>query len=115
MLIFIINCLFWFLAVYGIIDIVKTAWNKAVQKKINTDGIYVIVAVKNKEQQIEMFLRSTISKILYGKDDNLKSVIITDINSTDKTKEILEKFSEDHSGINVVEWESLKNKLDGQN
>ena len=59
-----------------------------------------------------MFLRSVIFRILYGKEEYLKNIIVTDLNSIDNTKEILEKFSEDYDEIKIVEWESLKQKLD---
>ena len=112
MLNFVISCIIWIFAIYGFIDIIKTIWNRKIHKRIETNGIYVIIAVKNQEQQIEMFLRSAIFRILYGKEEYLRNIIVTDLNSTDNTKELLEKFSEDYDEIKIIEWESLKKKLD---
>ena len=87
-------------------------WNRSIHRRIETNGIYVIVAAKNQEQQIEMFLRSTIFRILYGKEEYLRKIIVTDLNSEDNTKVILEKLSEDYDEIKIVDWEALKKKLD---
>ena len=72
----------------------------------------MIVAVKNQEHQIEGFLRSVIFRIIYGKDEYLKNIIVTDLDSVDSTKEILEKLSNDYEEIKVVDWEDCKKKLD---
>lgn len=112
MLNFFSSCIIWIFAIYGFIDFIKTIYNGRIHKRIETNGIYVIIAVKNQEQQIEMFLRSVIFRILYGKEEYLKNIIVTDLNSIDNTKEILEKFSEDYDEIKIAEWESLKQKLD---
>ena len=109
---FMMNCFIWIFALYGMIDIAKMIWARFIHKKIETNGIYVIIAAKNQEQQIEMFLRSVIFRILYGKEEQLKSIIVTDLNSKDNTKEILEKFSGDYDEIKIEEWENLKKTLD---
>lgn len=109
---FIMNCFIWIFALYGMVDVAKMIWSRFIHKKIETNGIYVIIAAKNQEQKIEMFLRSVIFNILYGKEERLKNIIVTDLNSTDSTKEILQKFSEDYNEIKIVEWEYLKKKLD---
>ena len=109
---FIMNCLIWIFALYGMIDIAKITWARFIHKRIDSKGIYVIIAAKNQEQQIEIFLRSFIFRILYGKEEQLKSIIVTDLNSKDHTKEILEKFSNDYDEIKIMEWENLKKTLD---
>lgn len=109
---FIINCILWICALYGAIDIIKTLWSNSIHKRIETNGIYVIVAAKNQEQQIEMFLRSAIFRILYGKEEYLKNIIVTDLGSMDNTKAILEKFSHDYNEIRIMEWETLKKTFD---
>lgn len=112
MLNFIVCCIVWTFAIYGFVDIFKILWNRRIHKRIETNGIYVIIAAKNQEQQIEMFLRSAIFRILYGKEEYLKNIIVTDLNSIDNTKAILEKFSEDYDEIKIIEWDNLKKKLD---
>ena len=47
--------------------------------------------MKNQEEKIEGFLRSIIFKILYGKEENIKNIIVADLKSQDKTKEIAKK------------------------
>ena len=80
-------------------------------RRIESNGIFVIVAVKNQEHQIEGFLRSVIFRILYGKEEYLKKIIVTDLDSVDNTKSILEKFSNDYSEIKLVDWETAKSNL----
>ena len=112
MLDFILKCIVWTLAIYGLIDIFKVFKNYFMNKRIESNGIFVIVAAKNQEQQIEGFLRSVIFRILYGKEEYLKNIIVTDLNSVDNTKEILEKFSDDYDELKLVNWEDCKKRLD---
>ncbi len=109
---FILNCALWTLALYGLFDIIKIIKSQFVHKRIESNGIFVIVAAKNQEQQIEGFLRSVIFKILYGKEDYLKNIIVTDLDSIDNTKAILEMFSKDYEEIKLIEWDECKKKLD---
>lgn len=105
-------CIFWTLAIYGLIDIIKITINNIKNRRIESNGIYVIVAAKNQEMQIEGFLRSVIFRILYGKEDFIQKVIVTDLDSVDNTKTILEKISKDYNEIKVVEWSECKRMLD---
>ena len=109
---FIVNCLLWIFAIYGCTDLIKIMWNRRIYKRIESNGIYVIIAAKNQEQQIEMFLRSVVFRLLYGKEEYLKNISVTDLNSIDNTKVILEKLSEDYNKIKIVQWDELKKKLD---
>ena len=47
MLDFILNCILWVCALYGLIEIIKNAIYVHSCNKIKTDGIHMIVAVKN--------------------------------------------------------------------
>ena len=109
---FIFIVIFWTLALYGLIEIIKNIYYIFTYTNLKSDGIYVIVAVKNQEHQIEGFLRSVIFRILYGKEEYLKKIIVTDLDSVDNTKSILEKFSNDYSEIKLVDWEACKKQLD---
>ena len=109
---FITYCILWTLALYGLIDIIKVIINSIKCKRIESNGIYVIVAVKNQEFQIEGFLRSIIFRILYGKEDYVENVIVTDLDSVDNTKAILENLSKDYNEIKIVEWNDCKKLLD---
>lgn len=112
MLDFIINSVIWVLALYGLIEIIKTIYYICTCTNLKSDGIYFIIAVKNQEEKIEGFMRSVLFRILYGKEDCVKNVIITDLGSTDKTKEISQKLSEDYKFINVVDWKTCKDLID---
>ena len=74
--------------------------------------IYVIIAVKNQEEKIEGFLRSILFKILYGREDYLKNIIVADLNSSDNTKEIAKKLSKDYDILKVTGWKECKDIID---
>ena len=94
-----IVAIIWVLAIYGALDIIKTIIYYITETKIRTNGIYLIIATKNQEENIEAFMRSTLFRIIYGKEELLENVIVTDLESTDKTKEILEKLSDEYKYI----------------
>ena len=112
MLEFVLSTIFWTLAIYGLFEVIKNIIYISRFTKFKSDGIHVIIAVKNQEEKIEGFLRSVIFRILYGKEEYLKKIIVTDLDSVDNTKSILEKFSNDYSEIKLVDWEDCKKQLD---
>jgi len=79
---------------------------------MQADGIYLIVAVKNQEDRIEGFLRSILFKILYGKEVYVKNVIVADLESSDGTKEIAKKISNDYECVKYVSWKECKELID---
>ena len=85
---FVLNTIFWTLALYGLFEIIKNIIYISTYTKMKSDGIYLIIAVKNQEEKIEGFLRSIIFKILYGKEDWIKNIIVDDLKSDDSTIEI---------------------------
>jgi len=109
---FIINGIFWVLAIYGLIEIVKTIINSFTYTRLKTKGIYIIIATKDQEERIEGFIRSFLSKLSYGEEDILENVIITDLDSTDKTDEILSKLKSEYKNIRVVDWNECKKLMD---
>jgi len=112
---FIINGIFWVLAIYGLIEIVRTIINSFRYTNLKTDGIYIIIATKDQEEQIEGFIRSFLSKLSYEEGVIPKNIIITDLDSTDKTDEILSKIKLEYSNIKVVNWEECKELIDSMN
>ena len=80
--------------------------------KCKSDGINLIVTVKNQEDKIEGFLRSLTFKILYGKEDTIKNIIVADLKSDDKTKEIVQKLSIDNEMLKVISWKECKDIID---
>ena len=66
----------------------------------------------NQEEKIEGFMRSILFRILYGKEEYIKNVIITDLGSTDRTKEIAKKLESDYKFVNVLDWKTCKDLID---
>ena len=109
---FIINGIFWVLALYGLIEIIKNIIYICTYTNLKSDGIYMIIAVKNQENKIEGFLRSIIFKVLYGKEEYIKDIIVADLDSNDNTKEIVKKLSQDYKCIDIVSWKECKDIID---
>ena len=109
---FILNGIFWVLALYGLFELVKNIIYICTYTNLKSDGIYVIIAAKNQENKIEGFLRTILFRIMYGKEECVKDVIVTDLNSSDDTMKILEKLSKDYDGIKVVNWKECKEVID---
>lgn len=109
---FILNSLLWILALYGLFEIVKTIIYLCTYTNLKSDGIYLIVAVKNQENKIEVFMRSLLFRFLYGNEDYLSNIIVTDLESTDNTKKILYHLEKDYDCIKVVNWKECKDIID---
>lgn len=110
---FIVNAVFWTFALYGFFEFIKEVIDICTYTKLKADGIYIIIAVKNKENIIEGFLRSCLFKFLYGKEDYVKNIIVTDLDSKDKTKEIIKKISNDYECVKNIDWKECKDIIDG--
>ena len=111
----ILDAILWTLALYGFFEILKNIIYIFTYTKMKSDGIYLIVATKNQEENIEYFLRSCLFKLLYGREDYVKQVIVADLDSTDETKEIAKKISEEYNCIKTIEWKECKDLLDNLN
>ena len=109
---FIINSILWIFALYGFFELIKQIIYMCTYTNLKADGIYLIIAVKNQEEKIEGFLRTTLFRVLYGKEDNIKDIIIADLGSKDNTKEIIDKISIDNSSIKTTTWKECKNIID---
>ena len=79
---------------------------------LSEDGIYIIIAVKNQEKRIEGVLRSILFKIMYGKEDIIKKVVLTDLDSKDNTFKTLKNFKKENSYVNVSTWKDCKDIMD---
>lgn len=112
MLNFIINTCIWTLALYGLFEIIKNIIYVCTYTNYKEDGIYIIIATKNQESKIEGFLRSCLFKIFYGKEEYIKDIIVTDLQSKDKTMEIEEKMVQNMKGIRVLRWKECKELID---
>ena len=109
---FIINGIFWVLALYGLFEIIKNIIYICTYTNLKSDGIYMIIAVKNQENKIEGFLRTLLFRLIYGKEEFIKDVIVTDLDSTDDTMKILSKLSKDYDCIKVANWRECKEVID---
>lgn len=109
---FLLNTIFWTLAIYGLFEIIKNIIYINTYTKFKSDGIYLIIAVKNQEEKIEGFLRSILFKILYGREEYLKNIIIADLKSSDNTKEIAKKLSKEYECLKVLNWKECKDIID---
>lgn len=112
MLEFILSTIFWTLAFYGLFELVKNIIYICTYTKLKSDGIYVIIAVKNQEDKIEGFLRSILFKILYGREEELKNVIVADLESKDDTKTIAKKLSKDYECLKILSWKETRELMD---
>ena len=112
MLDFIINTIFWTFTLYGIFEFIKNIIYLTTYTNMKANGTYVIIAVKNQEEKIEVFLRSILFKILYGREDYLKNIIIADMESSDNTKEIAKKMAKDYDLLKVTSWKECKDIMD---
>lgn len=115
MLEFVFNTIFWTLAIYGLFEVVKNVIYISTYTNFKSDGIHVIIAVKNQEEKIERFLRSMLFKILYGREECLKNIIVADLQSTDNTKEIAKRLSKDYDMLKVINWKECKEIIDNVN
>ena len=107
MLDFIKDSILWILALYGLFEIIKSIVYIFTLTKLRPNGIYTIIAVKNKEEEIEGFLRSFLFKYIYNSDETFQNVIITDLGSTDTTKKILTKLEKDNRSDKGIRLERL--------
>lgn len=112
---FLVNASLWTLALYGLFEIIKTIIYIFTYTNMKADGIYLIIAAKNQEDKIEYFLRSSLFKILYGKEDYIKQIIVVDLDSADSTLEIAKKLSIDYDCIKTMSWRECKDVLDSVN
>ncbi len=112
---FLIKTIFWTLAIYGLYEIIKNIIYINSYAKFKSDGIYLIIGVKNQEKIIEGFLRAILFKILYGREEYFKSIIVADLESTDNTKEISKKLSKEYECLKVLSWKEVRELMDNIN
>ncbi len=109
---FLWNMVLWTLALYGLFEIIKSIIYICTYTHFKADGIYVIIATKNQANNIEGFLKNLIFRILYGKDEYVKDIVIADLASKDETREIAKKLSEDYPFLHVIDWKDCKKIMD---
>ena len=109
---FILNTVLWTFALYGLFEIIKTIINIYTYTNLKSDGIYLIIAVKNQENKIEGFLRSFLFRVIYGKEEFIKDIIIVDLDSNDETQVILEKLQKEYEELKITNWRECKEVIE---
>lgn len=109
---FIVNAIIWTFAIYGLFEIIKNIIYICTYTNLRSEGIYLILAVKNQENKIEGLIRTILFRILYGKEENIKDIIIADLDSSDNTMDILEKLQKEYSQIKIANWKECKEIID---
>lgn len=108
----ILNAILWTLALYGLFEIIKTIIYIRTYTSQKSDGIYLILAVKNQEERLEGFLRMFLFRLLYGREENIKEIMIADLDSTDHTYDVANKLGQEYDHIKVRKWRECKEILD---
>lgn len=106
------NVVLWTLAIYGLIEIIKSLLHSFLHHKISSNGIYIFIAVKNQENKIEGFLRSILFKFIYSKEEDIDDIYVVDLNSTDKTADILDMLANDYNCVHFTNLTHCKEMLD---
>lgn len=109
---FLINTFIWTFALYGLFHFIFSIFRTYYHCKISSEGIYFFIAVKNQENKIEGFLRSILFRVLYGDENILDNIYVIDLNSTDKTPEILDILSSDYNCVKITDVKHCKKILD---
>ena len=108
----VLNAILWTLALYGLIEIIKSVIYICTYTKLKSDGIYMVIAVKNQEQKIEGFMRSILFRFLYGKEECVKDIIVADLDSKDETKQILNRMQKEYDILKVIDWKECKELIE---
>jgi len=101
------------LALYGLIEIIKTVIYSFTYTELSAEGVYVIVVAKNGEEKIEGFIRSFLSRLLCQKESMPTNIVIAGLDSQDKTDEILLKLKKEYKNIRFTNWEECKEIIEG--
>lgn len=101
----------WTFALYGLFEIIKNIIYICTYTRLNSNGMYFIITVKNQEEKIEYFLRNLLFRIIYGKEE-IKNVFVVDLNSKDNTKRIVETLSNEYEQIKVLNWKECKELME---
>ena len=109
---FILYAFLWTFALYGLFTFIETVVNYFKFNEMDRDGTYLMIITKNSEDYIEGYLRSTIFRILYGKEEFTKKIIIVDLDSNDNTREIIEKMELDYDFVKVLDWCECKDFIE---
>ena len=103
---FILEIILWSLCIYGILSLVKDIFDASTYNKIS-DKVKLVLAVKDVEDGIENYIR----ELNFGKNF-YNNLAVIDLDSKDKTKEILQELEKDCMNIKVLETDEGKEYID---
>ena len=107
----IISVIIWTLALYGLFEIIKNIIYIYTYTKLNSKGMYLLLAIKNQEENIEFFLRNILFRMIYGKEE-IHNIIVVDLNSKDNTKKIVENLEKEYEQIKLINWKECRELLE---
>lgn len=89
-----------FLVIYALIDIAVRAFDFFHNGVNDKNDVFVVVRVKNQEENLEYIIRSLILRLLsHSGGGKIPVILIVDVGSDDKTSEIGMRLSEDYHFI----------------
>lgn len=109
---FVLNLVLWTCAIYGLIEIIKNIYYICATTNLKNEGIYLIIACKNQENNIEAYMRSVLFRLVYGKEEYIKDVLVADLNSCDETMDILKRLQEDYKCMKIINWKKCKDIIE---
>ncbi|MBE5819537.1 MAG: glycosyltransferase [Clostridiales bacterium] len=109
---FFFSGIFWVLAMYGLIEIIKEIYYLCVCTKLKSNGIYIIIAAKDEENKIEGFIRSLLFKVICNNEDYINNIIFTDLNSKDETGKIMENLTKEYKEVRFLKWKNCKELIE---
>ena len=108
MLKFIIEIILWCFCIYGIMSLILDIFCKSTYKKIN-NNINMILTVNNVEDEIENYIRT----LQFDNSIFYNNLVIIDLDSSDKTFDILSKFEKTNNNIKILNKDNGINYLKG--
>lgn len=91
-----------FLAIYGLVQLLKDLWLWFL-KENKCEDLVIVIKVKNSEESLEATIRMIIWKYLkYESECKLPEIIIVDMGSEDSTPEIARKLCQEYCFIHYT-------------
>jgi len=109
---FILNGVLWTLALYGMIEIIKTIIFNFTYNHTKTEGIHFIIAVKNIGTKVEGILRPILFRNICENGRDTSKITIVDLGSSDDTKTIISRLNQEYENIEIMEWQECKDMIE---
>ena len=100
-----------FFVIYALIDISMRVFRHFFGSETRKSDVFVVIRVKNQEENLECIVRSVIWRFLsQNGGGKLPVILIVDVGSDDKTREISKRLCDDYHFIYYT-TESKYNKM----